>query len=61
MKRCAVVAGALLLVAATVFAGGSKDSGKQVLKVAGLKGAYGDVYWQEIKKGFEAANPGVEV
>ena len=46
MKKCAVVAGALLLVAASLFAGGSKDSGKQVLKVAGLKGAYGDVYWQ---------------
>ena len=38
MKKCTVVAGALLLVAASLFAGGNKDSGKQVLKVAGLKG-----------------------
>lgn len=37
-----------------------KDSGT-VLKVAGLKGAYGDEYWKELKKGFEAAYPGTEV
>ena len=61
MKKCAVVAGALLLVAASLFAGGKKEADTQVLKVAGLKGAYGDVYWQEIEKGFEAANPGVDV
>ena len=61
MKKCTVVAGALLLVAASLFAGGKKEADTQVLKVAGLKGAYGDVYWQEIEKGFEAANPGVDV
>lgn len=50
-----------LVLVSGLYAGGAKDSGTQVLKVAGLKGAYGDVYWQELKKGFEAAYPGTEV
>ncbi len=61
MKKqlAAVLCAALALTG--LYAGGGKDGNKQVLKVAGLKGAYGDAYWQELKKGFEAAYPGTEV
>ena len=61
MKKFLLTACAVLLAATTFISCGSKEDEKQVLKVAGLKGAYGDVYWTELKKGFEAANPGVEV
>ena len=57
---------ALLLVAflaiSMVFANGASESNKaQVLKVAGLKGAYGDEYWKLLEAGFEASHPGVDV
>ena len=61
MKKFLMSACAVLLAATALVSCGSKKDEKQVLKVAGLKGAYGDVYWTELKKGFEAANPGVEV
>ncbi len=60
-KKGILVAMAAVLLISGIYAGGSKDNGKQVLKVAGLKGAYGDEYWKELKKGFEQAYPGTEV
>ena len=61
MKKFLMTACACLLAATTLISCGKKEDENQVLKVAGLKGAYGDAYWYELKKGFEAANPGVEV
>lgn len=63
MKRIISIA-LVLAVAFSAFAGGAKDSAgtsTQVLKVAGLKGAYGDEYWKSLEKGFEATHPGVDV
>lgn len=53
----------VLFLCFTVFAGGAKEQGveTQVLKVAGLNGAYGDEYRKLLEKGFEATHPGVDV
>lgn len=52
----------VLLAVTMVFAQGAQEANQtQVLKVAGLKGAYGDEYWKMLKAGFEASHPGVEV
>lgn len=66
MKFKKFVAFAIIVAVATTaaFAAGGKESsgsGSQVLKVAGLKGAYGDEYWKLIEQGFEATHPGVDV
>ena len=61
MKKILSTACAVLLLATALISCGKKEPEAQVLKVAGLKGAYGDAYWQDLKAGFEAANPGVTV
>ncbi len=63
MKKTILGVCAALTLVCGLYAGGGQDSAsqKQVLHVAGLKGAYGDAYWLELKKGFEAAYPGTEV
>lgn len=62
MKKLLVSLLIVTLALTSVFANGAKETtGKQVLKVAGLKGAYGDEYWKLLKAGFEASHPGVEV
>ncbi len=62
MKKILAILSVLLIASAFVFAqGGTEAGGTQVLKVAGLKGAYGDEYWKLLEAGFEASHPGVDV
>ena len=53
MKKFLMTACACLLAATTLISCGKKEDEKQVLKVAGLKGAYGDAYstyWKDRRK-----------
>lgn len=61
IRKFISVALILLVASSAVFAGGASESGTQVLKVAGLRGAYGEEYWKELEKAFEASHPGVDV
>ena len=62
MKKIMAVALIMILAVGSVFAGGASETqGPQVLKVAGLKGAYGDEYWKLLEAGFEKAYPNVDV
>ncbi|NLZ69188.1 MAG: carbohydrate ABC transporter substrate-binding protein [Spirochaetales bacterium] len=65
MKRtkCLIAFLLILAVIMPVFASGNSEKAteKQVLKVAGLKGAYGDEYWKQIETAFETAYPNVDV
>ena len=40
---------------------GDKPAEERVLKIAGLKGGYGDAFWAPLVEKFEAANEGVKV
>lgn len=64
MKKLLFMLVCTVLTVSALSAGGASDTSsgkKQVLKVAGFKGGYGSAYWDELKKGFEAAYPNVEV